>query len=123
MTGRLALDTPFKHTICLFLISDQMTIEEFLESADPNIPGRVFIALDLQPDEKWQNLGIKLGVEHQDLSGIRIDCANQHQNPAGEVIEWIRASKPTMTIGQFKEHLKNIKRVDVMNKLKNLSGM
>ncbi len=119
----LALYTPFNHTFYLFVISDQMTIEDFLESEDPSIPGKVCIALDLQPDEKWQKLGIKLGVEHQDLSAIKIDCANQHQNPAGDVIEVICAKKPTMTISQFKEHLKNIKRTDVKNKLGNLKGM
>lgn len=107
----------------MFLISDHTTIETFLEATDPSIPGRVFITLDLLTDEKWQELGLKLEVDRDDLNGIMIDCANQHQNPAGDVIDMICASNPTMTIGQFKEKLVKIKRTDVKNKLDKLEGM
>ena len=106
----------------MFLISDHITIETFVEETDPNIPCRVFITLDLLTDEKWQELGIKLGVDRNDLKGIITDCANQHQNPAGGVMEVICAYYPTMTIGQFKKKLINIKRTDVKNKLDHLEG-
>jgi len=102
-----------------------MTIETFLEATDPNIiniPGRVFIKLDLQTDEKWQELGIKLGVDRKDLKGITTDCANQHQNPAEVAIEVICEKNPTMTMGQFKKKLIKIKRTDVKNKLDQLEG-
>ena len=59
----------------------------------------------------------------EDLNSIKIDCANQCQNPAEEVIEVIYRSNPTMTMGQFKKHLTDIKRKDVKNKLDDLKGM
>ena len=99
-----------------------MTIETFLEETDPNIPGRVFTELDLVIDERWQELGIKLGVDREDLKGITTDCANQHQNPAGDVMQVICATHPEMTIRQFKKKLINIKRIDVKNKLDHLEG-
>lgn len=99
-----------------------MTIETFLEETDPSIPGKVFITLDPLTDEKWQELGIKLGVDRNDLKGIMIDCANQHQNPAGDVMEVIYTRNPTMTIGQFKKKLINLRRTDVKNKLDHLEG-
>ena len=110
------------YTFNLFLLPDQITIETFLEATDPSIPGRVFITLDRLTDEKWQNLGMKLGVDRGDLKAITTSCANQHQNPAGEVIEVICTRHPTMTIGQFKKKLINIKRTDVRNKLDHLHG-
>ena len=68
-------------------------------------------------------MGVKLGVESSTLEGIKVDCATRHQNPAQDVIELICASDPTMTIGQFKKHLENIKREDVKRTLNNHPGM
>lgn len=99
-----------------------MTIEAFLEEIDPSIPDRVFITLDRLTDEKWQKLGIELGIDRGDLKAITTNCANQHQNPAGEVIDIICARDPTMTIVQFKRKLINMKRTDVKNKLDHLPG-
>lgn len=102
---------------------DDVTVDDFLESADQNIPGRVLIMLDLLPEETFQNLGVKLGVEREKLKQIQIDCANRHENPAGHVIECIYRSNPTMIIGRFKDRLADIGRLDVVKKLDILPGM
>ncbi len=99
-----------------------MKVEAFLESADLNIPGKVLNMLNQLPEETWLNLGVQLGVDREKLKRIKIDGANQQQNPAGHVINLIYSSDPTMTIGQFKKHLKNIERAEVAKKLDELQG-
>ena len=100
-----------------------MKVNDFLESADLNIPGRVLIMLDLLPEETFQNLAVKLGVKREKLKQIKIDCTNRQENPAEHVIECIYRSDPTMTIGMFKECLEEIERLDVVKKLEGLPGM
>ncbi|CAH3037869.1 unnamed protein product [Pocillopora meandrina] len=96
---------------------DKIKIKDFLQSQDPIILSEVFLKLDHLPDSKWQSLGLKLGMEHDDLQQIKIDCANQNENPAHELIEYIYRREPTMTMGRFKKHLTNIQRNDVKDKL------
>ncbi len=100
-----------------------MKVQEFLELPDQNIPGRVLIMLDLLPEETWQNLGVNLGVDREKLKCIKIDCANQQQNPAGHLMDIIKSSQPTMTIGHLKNRLTVIERNDVAETLAELQGM
>ena len=79
--------------------------------------------LDLLPEETWRKLGVCLGVDHKKLTQIKIDCANQQENPAGHVIDIIYRSQPRMPIMQLKKHLEGIERLDVAKKLDKLSGM
>ncbi|KAL9988352.1 hypothetical protein ACROYT_G002788 [Oculina patagonica] len=101
-------------------LDDDMKVQEFLELPDQNIPGRVLIMLDLLPEETWQNLGVNLGVDREKLKCIKIDCANQQQNPAGHLMDIIKSSQPTMTIGQLKNRLTVIERNDVAETLAEL---
>ena len=100
-----------------------MKVVDFLESSNLNIPGRVLITLDLIPEETWRNLGVNLGVDRKKLKQIKIDCANQQENPASHVINIIYRSNPTMPIMQLRKHLTDIERTDVAEKLDKLSGM
>lgn len=79
--------------------------------------------LDLIPEETWRNLGVHLGVDRKKLKQIKIDCANQQENPAGHVVNMIYRSQPTMPIMQLRKYLTDIGRIDVAKKLDKLSGM
>lgn len=96
---------------------DGIKIKDFLQSQDPITLSRVFLKLDHLPDGKWQSLGLKLGVEHEGLEQIKIDCANLNENPAHVVIEYIYRRYPTMSMGKFKKYLTDINRNDVKDKL------
>lgn len=109
--------------MAFFSLIDDEKVVDFLESSDLNIPGRVLIMLDLIPEETWRNLGVNLGVDRKKLKQIKIDCANQQENPAGHAINIIYRSQPTMPITQLKKHLTDIERNDVAKKLDKLSGM
>lgn len=102
---------------------DKIKIKDFLQSEDPIILSEVFLKLDHLPDSKWQSLGLKLGMEHDDLQQIKIDCANQNENPAHGLIEYIYRREPTMTMDRFKKHLTNIQRNDVKDKLDSKKGV
>ena len=105
-------------SIC-FVFIDHMKVDEVLESG--NVPGRFFTLLDQKLEEDWNEFGTKLAIDRSTLEEIKIDCAT-HQNPAADVIEMIYTSEPTMTGGQFKKHLENIKRKDVKKKLDDYAG-
>ena len=107
----------------IFSLVDKIKIKDFLQSEDPIILSEVFLKLDHQPDSKWQSLGLKLGMEHDDLQQIKIDCANQNENPARGLIEYIYRRDPTMTMAIFKKHLTNIQRNDVEYKLDSMKGV
>ena len=107
----------------IFSLVDEIKITDFLQSEDPIILSKVFLKLDHLPDSKWQSLGLKLGMEHEDLKQIKIDCANQNENPAQGLIEYIYRRDPTMTMGRFKKHLTNIQRNDVKDKLDSMKGV
>lgn len=107
----------------IFSLVDKIKIKDFLQSEDPIILSEVFLKLDHQPDSKWQSLGLKLGMEHDDLQQIKIDCANQNENPAHGLIEYIYRREPTMTMAIFKKHLTNIQRNDVEYKLDSMKGV
>lgn len=107
-------------TVCLVLAGNQK-VDEVLELGI--VPGRFFTMLDQKPDETWNKLGRKLGVDSPTLKSIKIDCAVQHQNPSQHVIDIICASNPSMTTGEFKKKLENIKRMDVKDKLDGLPGI
>ena len=104
-------------------MAENMTVVEFFESEDPSTTGRVLIMLDLTTDGKWQSLGIAIGLEAQKLKQIRVDCANQQENPALHVINIVYTSQPRMIIGQFQKKLTDIERSDVARKLDKLPGM
>ena len=90
-------------TVCLVLAGTQK-VDEVLESGI--VPGRFYTLLDQKPEETWNKLGCKLGVDRPTLKKIKIDCKVRHQNPSQHVIEIICASNPSMTIGEFKKKLK-----------------
>ena len=102
---------------------DKIKIQDFLQSEDPINLGNVFLKLDHLPDSKWQKLGLKLGMEHEDLQQIKTTCENQNENPAHGLIEYIYRRDPTMTMGRFKKHLTNIQRNDVKDKLDSMKGV
>ena len=104
-------------TVCHVLAGTQK-VDEVLESGI--VPGRFFTLLDQKPEETWNKLGRKLGVDPPTLKKIKIDCAVQHQNPSQHIIEIICSSNPNMTMGQFKKKLENINRKDVKAKLDDL---
>lgn len=97
-----------------------MRVDKVLESGV--VPGRFYTLLDQKPEEKWNELGMYLGLDGPTLKEIKIHCANRKENPAEDVIELLCAKKPTMTIGQFKKHLENAKRMDAREKLDSLPG-
>lgn len=97
-----------------------MEIGEFLETYPPTNLSTVFFKLDHLPKDQWHTLGLNLGVERVNLWHIETSCANQNQNPAQHVIEYIYRSKPTMLMGTFKKHLSDIKRNDVNIKLEDM---
>lgn len=107
-------------TVCLVLASNQK-VDDVLESGI--VPGRFYTLLDQKPEETWIKLGSKLGADPSALKRLRIDCVVQHQNPAQHVIEIICASNPSMTIGEFKKKMENIKRKDVNDILDRLPGI
>lgn len=107
----------------IFSLVDKIKIKDFLQSEDPIILSKVFLKLDHLPDSNWQSLGLNLGMEHEDLQQIKIDCANQNENPAHELIEYIYRRDPTMTISIFKKHLTNIQRNDVEYELDSMKGV
>ena len=99
------------------------SVEEFFDSPNQNNTGTVLLMLDLIDIEKWQSLGIRLGINQESLAQIVTDCVNRQENPGGHVLNIISITNPTMTIGWFKKTLEKIRRSDIAAKLEKLSGM
>ena len=109
----------------LLLSLDHKKIDEALQKA--MLPGKFFILLDHKQDEHWKNLGLSLGIDHKDLTGIMTSCAAQHKNPAQELIHYLCAKDPNMPITEFKEFFDctdtGIYRMDIIKKLDSQPGI
>ena len=104
---------------------DHKKIDEALQKG--MIPGKFFILLDHKQDEHWKNLGLRLGIDHKNLTGIMTDCAAQHKNPAQDVIHYLCAKDPNMLISEFKKYFDcsdtGIFREDIIKKLDSHPGI
>lgn len=109
----------------MLLSLDHKKIDEALQKAI--LPGKFFILLDHKQDEHWKNLGLSLGIDHRDLTGIMTSCAAQHKNPAQELIHYLCAKDPNMPITEFKEFFDctdtGIYRMDIIKKLDSQPGI
>ena len=109
----------------MLLSLDHKKIDEALQKA--MLPGKFFILLDHKQDEHWKNLGLSLGIDRKDLTGIMTSCAAQHKNPAQELIHYLCARDPNMPITEFKKYFDcsdtGIYRMDIIKKLDSQPGI
>lgn len=110
---------------CISDLEDHKKIDEALQKAI--LPGKFFILLDHKQDEHWKNLGLSLGIDHKDLTGIMTSCAAQHKNPAQELIHYLCGKDPNMPITEFKKFFDctdtGINRMDIIKKLDSQPGL
>ena len=95
-----------------FIYTDRSTIETLL--GDIDALEQVTTLLD-QDEKCWQRVGRVYGIDKRVLDRLKPDDL---QSPTKIVMEYIVQNEPTVTVETLVRSLENIKRLDVVEDLK-----
>lgn len=99
-----------------FFWADDDTLVDSLYDSHPNVMAKIASLLDEEVPGKpnWKDLADAFDVPQResDNFGESIDV-----NPAERLFEYLKATKPGLTIVKIKQHLENLKMQDVLDVL------
>ncbi|XP_027043735.1 uncharacterized protein LOC113671684 isoform X1 [Pocillopora damicornis] len=111
------IDLLVQHEKCDPLALNDETLVSSLFDTDPDIIGELAYLLDIQKSgvKKWSDLAPKLNIPRRIFRMFENCTAG---NPTEKVFEIVKVQSPKLTIGELINHLKALKRHDVIKAIK-----
>jgi hypothetical protein len=101
---------------CLFA---DRTLEGFVEHALDAVDSVCVLLYDKRKDGMWdfERVALRFGLSQEERISIRSSINTAGENPTRELIKVLCSKRPKITVKQFAEIVRNIKRNDVYEKL------
>lgn len=102
-----------------YLITDR-TLEDFVENGHDVVESVCLLLYDKRRNGMWdfERVALRFGLTQEERIAIKNQTTVDGGNPTRELMEILCSRRPKITVKQFAEIVKNIKRNEVYDKLK-----